>query len=227
MTSDECREISSKALKQKWKDGVYQNRDQSTRPVKYKRHQDHYPNKSREMTDKNRLSNYRKNLNEDEKKKLIEKANIKRIEFWKNASQEYKLNHVQKCIPNPFIEIINGEQYVFRSSWESVTAKWLTSHNVLWEFEKIIIKLKNGRHYIPDFYLPKFETIVEVKPSCFIHLNIEKFNAAKEKYNTVFITEHDIKRFPLETPEDVLATTWFERTGVNALKTIHIGQPAA
>lgn len=227
VTSDECREISSRSVKQRWKNGVYCNRDQSTRPTKYKRHHSHYPNKSKAMTDPFRLSRYWKNLNDNERKVLIDKANKKRIEFWENISDEDLLNHTQKCIPKPFIEDINNIQYTFRSSWEVIVAKWLTANNIEWTYEKIVINLKGKKHYIPDFYLPEMKILIEVKPSCFVGLNLEKYNAASKIYRTVFITEHDIKRFLLETPEDVLATTWFERTGVNALKTIHIGQPAA
>lgn len=50
----------------------------------------------------------------------------------------------------------------FKSKLESKWAKWLDDVNIVWDYETQGFKLKNC-WYLPDFYLPEINTIIEVK----------------------------------------------------------------
>ena len=53
--------------------------------------------------------------------------------------------------------------YHFRSRLEARWAVFFDALGVEYEYEKDGILLRNGEYYLPDFYLPKFETFVEIK----------------------------------------------------------------
>jgi hypothetical protein len=60
------------------------------------------------------------------------------------------------------------KKYVWlRSSWEYIYAKWLDTHNIVWDVEVQHYKLKNGVTYRPDFFIynekHKLIKIVEIK----------------------------------------------------------------
>jgi hypothetical protein len=50
-----------------------------------------------------------------------------------------------------------------RSKWETRYAKFLTEKNISWQYEPKIFIFKNGKRYIPDFYLPEKNEWHEVK----------------------------------------------------------------
>lgn len=52
-----------------------------------------------------------------------------------------------------------------KGSWELEVAKWLDSHNIVWNHEVagILYEWNGVRTYFPDFYLPDYEMYVEVK----------------------------------------------------------------
>lgn len=54
--------------------------------------------------------------------------------------------------------------YRFRSRLEARWAVVLDSASVRFEYEPEGYELPNGDRYLPDFYLPDFDTIVEIKP---------------------------------------------------------------
>ena len=63
----------------------------------------------------------------------------------------------------------DGSQIVLRSFLECKTAKFLELNHIQFEYEKIEIKYLNTsdntqRSYYPDFYLPKHNLLLEVKP---------------------------------------------------------------
>jgi len=62
----------------------------------------------------------------------------------------------------------NGKIY-FRSGWESEVAKFLDLNNISWSYEPFPIPYidnsGNAHVTIPDFYLPKYNLIIEVKSS--------------------------------------------------------------
>lgn len=54
-----------------------------------------------------------------------------------------------------------------RSSWEYIYAKWLDEKKIIWDNEVTSYKLKDGRKYLPDFFIynekRKLKQIVEIK----------------------------------------------------------------
>jgi hypothetical protein len=51
----------------------------------------------------------------------------------------------------------------FRSRLEAAWARWFDGHRVAWEYEPEGYQLPDGTGYLPDFWLPELDTIIEVK----------------------------------------------------------------
>lgn len=69
---------------------------------------------------------------------------------------------------------------LFKSGWEVITAKWLDENDIEWKYEPAVFELPDGRHYVPDFFLPKLNSYLEVKGYLWPH--------SKEKMNW-FVTQ--------------------------------------
>ena len=50
-----------------------------------------------------------------------------------------------------------------RSSWELSFAKYLDREKINWKYEPKRFKLRSGRTYCPDFFLPKYDKYIEIK----------------------------------------------------------------
>jgi len=61
-----------------------------------------------------------------------------------------------KAIPTKY----NGIH--FKSKMEAKWAEWLDEKNIIWSYEPEGYNI-NGTWYLPDFYLPEIDTIIEVK----------------------------------------------------------------
>ena len=61
-----------------------------------------------------------------------------------------------KAIPTKY----NGTH--FKSKLEAAWAKWLDDHYIIWDYETQGFDF-GGTWYLPDFYLPEINTIIEVK----------------------------------------------------------------
>jgi hypothetical protein len=68
-----------------------------------------------------------------------------------------KNNRTIKAIPTKY------EGVVFRSRMEARFAKWCGSWGIKWLYEPEGYEF-DGEHYLPDFYLPESDILVEVKP---------------------------------------------------------------
>jgi len=94
-----------------------------------------------------------------------------------------------------------------RSSWELSFAKVLDSFEIDWQYEAYVFILGHGKRYIPDFYLPKLDTFVEIRPKGFIDGESEKKLAfvAKCGYRVLFLHEEnwdtEIEKIILSTKE--------------------------
>lgn len=53
----------------------------------------------------------------------------------------------------------------FRSRTEARWAVFFDSMGISWDYEPEGFKLPDGRRYLPDFWLPQFERLAEVKPT--------------------------------------------------------------
>lgn len=120
---------------------------------------------------------YRKNRSEQGKKQM--RINALNPEFNKFHRVEY-----------------NGRTY--RSKLEVKFVKIFDKLNIKNEYETVRLPYEdeNGdtHIYITDFFLPEFDTIVEVKPECFVDsLNHGKSQTVKSHgYNYVILTEKDL-----------------------------------
>lgn len=76
----------------------------------------------------------------------------------------------------PIQTYYNG--YHFRSRLEARWAVFFDLVNIKYEYETEGYTLPNGDQYLPDFYLPTFQTYVEIKHA---NLGDEDLTAAKEK----------------------------------------------
>lgn len=98
--------------------------------------------------------------------------------------------------------IKNGKIINFRSSWEKEVVIFLDKSKIEWMFEPFMIDFwseEKGRNSftIPDFFLPDFNTIIEVKADNLLRekFTLEKINAIKKSgFNFVLITRNEIKK---------------------------------
>ena len=88
-----------------------------------------------------------------------------------------------------------------RSTWELKVAEFLDSQNVEWKYEGVCIHYINPKsakkcRYYPDFYLPQYNLVIEVKPLELCHE--ERIVAKKEAtkacgYKFKFLTEVELE----------------------------------
>jgi hypothetical protein len=143
-------------------------------------------NKGKKLSEEHKkklsLSHKGKKISEEHKKKLSlahkgiknskeHNENIKKANLGKTYSEEFKYKlsiiHTNRIMNNKkdYHKKYKYNYNYFRSSWETKVAKYLDKHNIKWEYEtnNCIFKLKNGRYYIVDFYLPELNKYIEVK----------------------------------------------------------------
>lgn len=86
-----------------------------------------------------------------------------------NAMREAVKKHPDSYSKNNVcgrVAIIEYNGTKLKGQWELIVAKWLDSHNIVWESE---VNPQNyfwedkWRMYFPDFYLPDYNTYIEVK----------------------------------------------------------------
>ncbi len=63
---------------------------------------------------------------------------------------------------------------ILRSNWEKETAQFLDAHKIHWEYESLILPYYDTSrdrvaYTIPDFYLPKYHVVIEVKSNGLIN----------------------------------------------------------
>ncbi len=94
----------------------------------------------------------------------------------------------------------NGAEVRLRSLYELELYNYLITHDINFTYEEIWIQYEDDtgklRDYIPDFYIPKHNLIIEVKPSQFTQSKsvLAQADAAKaSNYNFVFVTEKELK----------------------------------
>lgn len=106
--------------------------------------------------------------------------------------------------------LTKNEVYYFRSSWERRLAEFLDKQKIQWEYESISIPYEfesKVHRYIPDFILPEYKTILEVKPLAFVNEKVQaklrmcEFLGYKTKIiseNLLFNEESELLSFILE-----------------------------
>lgn len=70
-----------------------------------------------------------------------------------------------------------------KSSWEVKFAQLCDENNIEWQYEPKTFKIQDGQRYTPDFFLPKLDLWVEVKPTLFQETALEKIIKLKLVHN--------------------------------------------
>ncbi|AMM44822.1 holliday junction resolvase [Bacillus phage SP-15] len=149
------------------------------------------------MEEKFASEEYRQRVSEGQKKsyernperrELVSQNNLRR---WRNRDStpddgfvNPNMNHGQFPYKDMFM----------RSSWEVKVAKVLDELGIVYQYETVSIPYE-GHTYVTDFYLPEFNTVLEVKPNRFTNDPIvqKKKLACEKLYEFHFITEDDMK----------------------------------
>lgn len=108
-------------------------------------------------------------------------------------------------------EEYNGITY--KSSWEVILAKFLERKHIKFEYENLIIPyVSNNQHhsYIPDFYLPDYNLIIEVKADWQIDSEITKIkaDAASQSYRYLLVASDIING--LDTSSETIENSLLE-----------------
>lgn len=88
----------------------------------------------------------------------------------------------------------DGKTYKMRSHWETYLAHYLDKSEVKWEYESLLIKLSQSFYY-PDFYLPDYNAILEVKRDNLVDDELvqdKKKSCIELGYKYLFMTSEDI-----------------------------------
>lgn len=142
-------------------------------------------------------SKIRKTQNKPEKRQHMSKVSSENIIEGRIGSKRFKVH-------------INGRVQCLRSKLEYKTYEYLNSLNIYYEYENIKIPYTSydgsEKIYIIDYYIPKYNLIIEVKPSykltrkSWIKKNIEESTniqlkkevSVKSGYRYTFVTEDDL-----------------------------------
>lgn len=111
----------------------------------------------------------------------------------------------------------------FRSKLEATWAKWLDKYNIIWSYETEGFDL-DGNWYLPDFFLPEINTILEIKGALQglekarkLHNKIHELNIEttinqqqfKDHYNETIKIHFENKK-TLKIEEEAGASVWWD-----------------
>lgn len=154
----------------------------------------------------------KKQWNEDDKlRNRVSQASSKNMpefmkERWKDPEFREKMSKRQHVNSQGRIQYVSksGKVYYMRSSWEIKFAKYLDAKNIRYTYEglKIPYSFQNKvYHYYPDFYLPDYNLVLEVKPLCYIQADInqiKKSSVLSEGYDFKFVTQKEFLSLGIE-----------------------------
>lgn len=131
--------------------------------------------------------------------------------YW--SKPEYRKMQSEKCKKqhkNGLTDRVRGrkskfvykEKLYMRSTWELKVAEYLDKKSIKWVYEGVCVKYHNPKsnkdcRYYPDFYLPDYNIVLEVKPLVLTKETIiqSKKNAAVEfGYTFRFVTEVELEK---------------------------------
>lgn len=116
--------------------------------------------------------------------------------------RKYNLSHITGHPRGKLIRVVHDDKtIVLRSSWEKMLFDILISLELKFQYEGLKIKYTNPKRlrdsvYIPDFYLPDYNLILEVKPSVMIdYVALSKRDACiNQGYSYEFLDYSEITR---------------------------------
>ena len=138
---------------------------------------------------------------------------------WDDKSPEQKLEQISKSRKGvEKLSILFGDtKYTFRSSYERRFACFLYGEDIIFEYESMAIPYVfdgGTKVYIPDFYLPKFNLICEVKPKAFVDEQQNQYKrqaVLNEGYSFTFITEFELDNLPFWKAKVLLKINYANR----------------
>lgn len=159
-----------------------------------------------------RASNHCKQLNSNsilqsqkaKKRIYTEEDCIKRSEIMKSLYATGVMKYVPTYGKRHIYKISDDNVLCLRSFLECRAVSFLIHNNFEFTYETLRIPYKDStnnykqRIYIPDFYLPKYNLIIEVKPKPRqdLQISIDKKNACLElNYNYMFISKDDLDNY--------------------------------
>lgn len=144
------------------------------------------------------MPDYRKRISEERSRRFLDKDYAERNSeslrrLWRNPEYIEKMKKRQCCMKD------YGDGLRFRSSYEYRLARMLIDSGVSYQYEPFYIDYifkGSARRYFPDFYIDKYNLVIEVKPKKFIseEVNLAKKDSVIAKgYNFMFVTEQELE----------------------------------
>ena len=144
----------------------------------------------------------------NEKMSKLSKRNWQDADYRKLQSDKAKKQHengltqiiMERSGKKRYKVTLNNVTYSMRSTWEIQFATYLNESNIEFKYEpfSITYEYNNSKKlYYPDFYIPKYNLVIEVKP--FSLINNGQVIAKQEaclalNYKFMFITENELKQ---------------------------------
>lgn len=145
-----------------------------------------------------RVNGIREALNKDSYREL---QRLNSLKMWRDSSHPKKVleGYANSTIAKS-IELDLGDiKLLLRSSYEVTVVKHLNSLGIDFEYEEHRFSYLYGGYYhsyYPDFYLPKYNVFIEVKPESLEddEINILKLNSViSSGYNIFYVDERHLK----------------------------------
>ena len=159
-----CKGRSQEA-KARWADPVYQKKQAKAKKQYSKKMKAWWKQHRKEMCKKRKLQakKHRATYSAMMKKRWAHPDYKKKMcRIRKTQPQGNQIRHPKASFYRTMYEGANGKFWM-RSSWEVAFAQWMDHCGIAWEYEKKRFSLGRGRHYTPDFYLPRQNEYVELK----------------------------------------------------------------
>lgn len=88
-----------------------------------------------------------------------------------------------------YVNNINGQRFLLRSSFEVKVAQWLNNNNILWYQPKYIDYVLDGkkRKYFPDFYVESKDVYIETKNDYLLSIQMDKMHEIRKLVNNLLI----------------------------------------
>lgn len=140
----------------------------------------------------------REALNKDSYKEL---QRLNSLKMWRDESHPRKVldGYANSTIAKSIELDLGDTKLLLRSSYEVIAVKHMISLGIDFEYEEHRFSYLYGGYYhsyYPDFYLPKYNVFIEVKPESFEddEINIRKLDSViSSGYNIFYVNERHLK----------------------------------
>lgn len=145
-----------------------------------------------------RTNGIREALSKDSYKEL---QRLNSLNMWKDKNHPKKVleGYANSTIAKSIELGLGDTKLLLRSSYEVIAVKHMNSLGIDFEYEEHRFSYLYGGYYhsyYPDFYLPKYNVFIEVKPESFEddEINIRKLDSViSSGYNIFYVDERHLK----------------------------------